>query len=77
MSDQTSMYMTKYERAKVLGIRARQISMENSSTLTVEIDPIEIARKELEEGKINITIRRYLPDGTYKDWNVNELIQKN
>ena len=36
-----------------------------------EYDPILIAEKELIEGKIPFIIRRYLPDGTYEDWNVN------
>ena len=30
--------------------------------------------KELREKKIPFTIRRYLPDGSYEDWGVNELI---
>ena len=37
-------------------------------------DPMLIAEKELRERKINYIVRRYLPDGTYEDWNVNELI---
>ncbi|XP_043376550.1 DNA-directed RNA polymerases I, II, and III subunit RPABC2 isoform X2 [Chelonia mydas] len=48
----TTPYMTKYERARVLGTRALQIA----------------ARK------IPIIIRRYLPDGSYEDWGVDELI---
>jgi DNA-directed RNA polymerase I, II, and III subunit RPABC2 len=38
-----------------------------------ETDPLEIARKELKERKIPIIIRRYLPDGTFEDWGVEEL----
>ena len=38
-----------------------------------EIDPIAIAEKELREKKIPFIIRRYLPDGTYEDWSVDEL----
>jgi DNA-directed RNA polymerase I, II, and III subunit RPABC2 len=30
--------------------------------------------KELREKKIPFTIRRYLPDGSFEDWAVNELI---
>lgn len=33
----------------------------------------EIARKELKERKIPIIIRRYLPDGSFEDWSVDEL----
>ena len=42
--------------------------------LTDETDPLEIAEKELREKKIPFTVRRYLPDGSYEDWPVNELI---
>jgi len=53
----TTPYMTKYERARVLGTRALQIAM-----------------KELKAKKIPIIIRRYLPDGSYEDWGIDELI---
>ena len=72
----TSKYMTKYERSRILGTRALQISM-NAPVMVVlegETDPLEIAMKELRERKIPFTIRRYLPDGSYEDWGVDELI---
>ncbi|KAJ4951111.1 hypothetical protein NE237_027943 [Protea cynaroides] len=72
----TSKYMTKYERARILGTRALQISM--NAPVMVELegesDPLEIAMKELRQRKIPFTIRRYLPDGSYEDWGVDELI---
>eukprot|EP00899_Mesostigma_viride_P007459 jgi/Mesvir1/16714/Mv15105-RA.1 len=72
----TSQYITKYERARVLGTRALQISMNAPVMVELEgeTDPLEIATKELREGKVPFTIRRYLPDGSYEDWGVNELI---
>lgn len=36
-------------------------------------DPLEIARMELSAGKIPIVIRRYLPNGNWEDWSVDEL----
>ncbi|KAG8898105.1 DNA-directed RNA polymerases I II and III subunit RPABC2 [Tulasnella sp. 403] len=72
----TTPYMTKYERARVLGTRALQISM-NAPVLVPlegETDPLEIAIKELSQRKIPLVIRRYLPDGSYEDWSVSELI---
>lgn len=39
-----------------------------------ETDPLEIAMKELRERKIPLIIRRYLPDGSYEDWSINELV---
>jgi DNA-directed RNA polymerase I, II, and III subunit RPABC2 len=38
-----------------------------------ETDPLQIAMKELRERKIPLIIRRYLPDGSYEDWSVDEL----
>lgn len=72
----TTRYMTKYEKARVLGTRALQISMNAPVMvqLSGETDPLEIAMKELREKKIPFTIRRYLPDGSYEDWKTDELI---
>ena len=42
-----------------------------------ETDPLLIAMKELKARKIPIIIRRYLPDGSYEDWGVDELIITN
>ena len=58
MHRQTSTYMTKYERARILGIRALQISMGSPATvpLTDETDSLQIALKELEQKKIPVII---------------------
>lgn len=72
----TTPYMTKYERARVLGTRALQIAM--CAPVMVELegetDPLAIAMKELKQRKIPIIIRRYLPDQSYEDWAIDELI---
>lgn len=72
----TPNFMTKYEKARIIGTRALQIS--RNSPVLVDIgkddtDPILIAEKELAERKIPFIIRRYLPDGSFEDWRVNEL----
>ncbi|KAL9934042.1 hypothetical protein V8E36_007124 [Tilletia maclaganii] len=74
----TTPYMTKYERARILGTRALQISMNAPVLVAVEgeTDPLAIAQKELAEKRIPLTIRRYLPDGSFEDWQVSELIQQ-
>lgn len=74
----TTKYLTKYERARVLGTRALQISMNAPVMVDLdgETDPLRIAEKELREKKIPIIIRRYLPDGSYEDWKVDELINE-
>ncbi|KAL9890812.1 DNA-directed RNA polymerases I, II, and III subunit RPABC2-like [Glossina fuscipes] len=72
----TTKYMTKYERARVLGTRALQIAM--CAPIMVELegetDPLQIAMKELKQKKIPIIIRRFLPDHSYEDWSIDELI---
>ena len=72
----TTPYITKFERARVLGTRALQISMNAPVMVELEgeTDPLQIALKELRARKIPITIRRFLPDGSFEDWNVDELI---
>ena len=68
-------FLTKYEKARIIGKRAMQIS--KGSHPLVEIgdleSPIDIAKKELMERKIPFIIRRPLPDGSYEDWRVDEL----
>ena len=71
----TPTYLTKYERSRVLGYRANQISMNAPVTIdTVGInEPRKLAEMELEQGKIPLVIRRTLPDGSYEDVDVNQL----
>jgi DNA-directed RNA polymerase subunit K len=50
---------TRYERARIIGARALQISM--GAPPLVEMDtnnPVKIARHELESGVLPITVRR-------------------
>lgn len=71
----TPRYMTKYERARVLGTRALQLSMGALPTVAVggATDPLEIAGRELDARQIPLTIRRYRPDGTVEDWAASDL----
>ncbi|OJJ57094.1 hypothetical protein ASPSYDRAFT_47393 [Aspergillus sydowii CBS 593.65] len=72
----TTPYMTKYEKARVLGTRALQISLNAPVLVDLEgeTDPLQIAIKELNQKKIPLIVRRYLPDGTYEDWTCEELL---
>lgn len=67
--------LTKYERARLLGTRALQLSMNAPVAVAVEgeTDPLTIAQKELRERRIPLIIRRVLPDNTYEDWRIDEL----
>ena len=72
----TSPFITKYERARVLGTRALQISKNAPLMITPnpgESEPYKLAERELAERKVPFIIRRYLPDGSYEDWKLNEL----
>lgn len=68
--------MTKYEKARILGARALQISMGAPILVDLkgETDSLEIASKELKERVIPIVIRRYLPSGNYEDWELGEMV---
>jgi len=37
-------------------------------------DPLKIAQLELDEGLVPMIIRRFLPDGSYEDWRVRDMI---
>lgn len=70
--------ITKFERAKVLSTRAIQISSGAPPLVQVleyEIDALDIAERELEQGKMPITILRLLPDGTEKRINLFDDIE--
>jgi DNA-directed RNA polymerase subunit K len=52
-------YYTRYERARIIGARALQISMGAPLLVnTVKIDPLEIALEEFEKDRIPITVKR-------------------
>jgi len=71
MSEEAQSY-TKYEKARILGSRALQIAMGAPLLLKMSpeqleqlhYNPIEIAKLELAEDVIPITVRRPLPHET-------------
>tara|TARA_B100000925_G_scaffold291821_1_gene281670 strand:+ start:47007 stop:47678 length:672 start_codon:yes stop_codon:yes gene_type:complete len=68
--------MTKYEKAKVIGIRAQQINSGSEPFIPVDvnmIDGLSIANQELLEKKIPFIIRRPIPNGSSEYWNINDL----
>jgi DNA-directed RNA polymerase I, II, and III subunit RPABC2 len=77
----TMPYLTKYERVRVLGTRAKQISL-GAKILVKNVDlttksPIEIAKIELGLGIIPFKIRRPLPNGKVEEWKISELVKQN
>lgn len=69
-------FLTKYEKARILGLRAKQIN--SGSDIFVEVpsnifDGYTIAQMELEQKKIPFIIKRPLPNGSSEFWHVNDL----
>ena len=71
-------HLTKYERSRIIGARALQISM-GAPILVEELEklgnPVEVAEKELEFGILPLTIRRTLPNGEVIEISVQELMK--
>ena len=62
--------LTRFEKARVVGARALQISMGAPILIKQPVgvtSPIELSLIELSEGVLPITIRRTLPDGKCQD----------
>jgi DNA-directed RNA polymerase subunit K/omega len=61
---------TKYERARILGARGLQISMDaplllkidEDELISMNYDPIKIAEKELDAGVLPITVKKPMPE---------------
>ncbi len=71
-------HLTKYERSRIIGARALQISM-GAPILIEELEkignPVKVAEKELDFGILPLTIRRILPDGEIVDLSIQELLE--
>jgi DNA-directed RNA polymerase I, II, and III subunit RPABC2 len=69
-------YITKYERARILGQRAKQINSGATPFIKVPenvIDGYVIAELELKEKRIPFIIRRPLPNGGSEYWSLRDL----
>ena len=69
-------YLTKYEKARVLGQRAKQIEYGSKPYVQVPenvIEPHIIAELELKNKKLPFIIKRPLPNGTCEYWKLSDL----
>ena len=69
-------YLTKYEKARILGQRAKQINSGSTPFVKVPeniIDGYLIAEIELKEKRIPFIIRRPLPNGGSEYWSIRDL----
>ena len=72
----TNPFLSKYEKTKILGQRAKQINLGHPPYITVPeniIDGYLIAELELKEKKIPVIIRRPLPGGKSEYWKLMDL----
>lgn len=72
----TNPYLTKYERTRVLGQRAKQIETGANPFVKVPeniIDSLIIADLELKEKKIPFIIKRPIPGGAFEYWKLKDL----
>lgn len=68
-------YTTTYEYAKLVGIRALQLSMGAKPLVKFEkFDPIRIAQAEINARALPYYIIRKLPDGTEEQHNIQDMI---
>lgn len=69
-------FLTRYEKARILGLRAKQINHGSAVFVDVPrniIDGHTIAMMELTEKKIPFIIRRPMPNGASEYWHVKDL----
>jgi len=69
-------FLTKYEKARVLGQRAKQIETGAKPFISVPenvIDGYVIAELELQQKRIPFVIRRPIPGGAFEYWNIRDL----
>ena len=68
--------LTRYEKAKIIGLRAKQINHGANLFIDVPDNVIEgltIAEMELQAKKIPFIIRRPMPNGGSEYWKVSDL----
>jgi len=73
---QTIPFLTKYEKTRILGQRAKQIEMGAKPFVNVDekiVDSYIIAELELRDKKIPFIIKRPLPSGGFEYWYVKDL----
>jgi DNA-directed RNA polymerase I, II, and III subunit RPABC2 len=70
-------YLTLFEKTKIIGFRANQIAKGSKSYIHVPphiTDVIEIARLELDQGRLPYILKRPMPDGTFEYIRLVDLI---
>lgn len=76
---ETKPFLTKFERAKILGVRAEMIAAGAPALVEIpkgikNLNAYDIARLEFKERKIPLIVRRYLPNGMAEDWRLEDMV---
>jgi DNA-directed RNA polymerase subunit K/omega len=76
LKNKTKNILSKYEKVKMVGIRAEQLQRgaEPLVSWEGEFNPREIALEELKQRKIPFMICRKLPDGTKEYYKLEDMI---
>jgi DNA-directed RNA polymerase subunit K/omega len=70
-------FLTNYEKTKIIGLRANQISKGSVPFVAVPkhiTDVRDIARLELEQKRLPFIIKRPLPNGQFEYWRLADLL---
>ena len=70
-------FLTNYEKTKIIGLRANQISKVSMPFIAVPkhiTDVRDIARLELEQKRLPFIIKRPLPNGDFEYWRLADLL---
>ena len=72
-SKKTLPLLSKFEKARLVGIRKQQLSTGSSPCVKGEFSSIdEIIEKEIEEKTLPLIVRRILHNGSNEDWRIEE-----
>ena len=77
VNHRTYPFLTNFERTKIIGLRANQISRGSVPFISVPkhiTDVRDIARLELEQKRLPYIVKRPLPDGTFEYWRLSDLM---
>jgi len=70
-------FLSTFEKTKILGMRTNQLAQGARPYIQVPehiTNVLDIARLELEQRKLPMIIKRYMPDGTYEKFRLSDLI---
>lgn len=70
-------FLTTFERTKIIGLRANQLSKGAVPLIHVPkhiTDVRDIARLELEQKRLPFIVKRPLPNGTFEYWRLSDLL---